>query len=178
MSTQLAIEMKPVTSSNIQGVGYDMEIKVLQIQFKTGGAYRYKDVPLDTFDALLHADSVGKYYFARVQKHYECEKVEPVATKYDKECVYDEEIAPLMKQIIDICKREQLPFVSQFYLKQEREEADCENEALYCTSVIVPAKNEMYEEHHEHLKYVAGAMKYGKNGKPWTMAVAVTKTQE
>lgn len=94
--------------------------------------------------------------------------------KYDKEAVYDEQIAPLMKQIIDICKREKLYFVSQFYLKQEREDADCENEAMYCSTVIVPARTEIHEEHHEHLSYVASAMKYGKNGKPYVMAVTIS----
>lgn len=94
--------------------------------------------------------------------------------KYDKEAVYDEKIAPLMKQIIEICKSEQLPFVMQFYLKQERDDAEHENQAMYCTSVIIPARTEMHLEHHEHLSHVAEIMKYGKNGKPYVMAVTVT----
>jgi hypothetical protein len=92
---------------------------------------------------------------------------------YDKEAVYDEQIAPLMKQIIEICKKEKLYFVSQFYLKQEREDADCDNQAMYCSTVIIPARTDIHSEHHEHLSHVADAMKYGKEGKPWAMAVTV-----
>jgi hypothetical protein len=71
-----SINMQPVKSSNIKAIGYDEGSETLQIQFKNGRAYKYKDVPAIIFEALQHADSVGKYYFARVQKCYECEKVE------------------------------------------------------------------------------------------------------
>lgn len=94
---------------------------------------------------------------------------------YDKESVYDEQIAPLMKQIIEICKKEELYFVSQFYLKQEREDAEHENQAMYCTTAIIPARTAIHEEHHEHLSYVASAMKYGKAGKPWVMSAMITR---
>ena len=98
---------------------------------------------------------------------------EPI--KYEKEAIYDEQIAPLMKQIIEICKREELWFVSQFYLKQEREDAEVENQAMYCTTTIIPARTKMHEEHHEHLTYVANAMKYGPSGKPWVMSAMITR---
>lgn len=94
---------------------------------------------------------------------------------YDKESVYDEKIAPLMKQIISICKEEELPMVAQFYLKQQHPDADEENGAMYCTTTIIPSRDKIYEEHHEHLSYVAEAMKYGKQGKPWIMAATITR---
>jgi hypothetical protein len=84
-----SINMQPVKSSNIKAIGYDEESKTLQIQFKNGRAYQYKDVPLDTFEAFQHADSVGKYYFARIQKNYECEKIE---VKLEESEVQDEKI--------------------------------------------------------------------------------------
>jgi hypothetical protein len=87
--------------------------------------------------------------------------------KYDKEHVYDEEISPLMAQIIAICKREGLPFAAQFYLKEEREDT---GEPLYCTTVIRPGGD---SEGLEQISFVAEAMKYGKQGKPWVMAVTV-----
>jgi hypothetical protein len=95
--------------------------------------------------------------------------------QYDKEEIYDEKIAPLMKQIIDICKEEELPMVAQFYLKQQHPEADEENGAMYCTTTIIPAKDKIYEEHHKHLSYVAEAMRYGPGGKPWVMATTITR---
>nr|WP_026681352.1 hypothetical protein [Priestia megaterium] len=96
---------------------------------------------------------------------------------YDKEKVYDEEIAPLMKQIIEICKREELPMVAQYYLKKERDDQDeYLGEPMYCTTTIIPAKKDMDEEAHDWLKHVADSMKYGPNGKPWIMTATVTKS--
>jgi hypothetical protein len=92
---------------------------------------------------------------------------------YDKEKVYDDEIAPLMKQIIEICKREQLPMVMQFFLQEERKDAEYEGQPMYCTTNIIPAKKEMNEEAYEQLIYVAEAMKYGPNGKPFVMAATI-----
>jgi hypothetical protein len=90
---------------------------------------------------------------------------------YDKESIYDNEIAPLMKQIIAICKREQLPMVAQFYLKEERED---NGEPMHCSTVIIPAKSEMHDEAYDQLKCVSEAMKYGPNGKPFVMAATIT----
>jgi len=42
----------------------------------------------------------------------------------DKESVYDEEISPLVQQIIEICKRESIPFVMDFGLREGDEEME------------------------------------------------------
>ncbi len=56
-------------------------------------------------------------------------------TGYDKEQVYDEQISPLMKQIIAICKEHELTMISSFYLASEdmRDEGDvvCTTRLLY-----------------------------------------------
>lgn len=96
---------------------------------------------------------------------------------YDKEKVYDEEIAPLMKQIIKIRKREELPMVAQYYLKKEREDDDdYPGEPMYCTTTIIPAKNDMDEDAYDWLRHVANSMKYGPNGKPFVMATTIKKS--
>ena len=46
----------------------------------------------------------------------------------DKEAIYDDEISPLMQQIIEICKRENIPFLMEFGLR----EGETESEDLYC----------------------------------------------
>lgn len=84
---------------------------------------------------------------------------------YDKEEVYDNEIAPLMKQIVDICKREGMPMAATFYLQQEREDAEFENQAMWCTTIINNFDH-ILPEHKERLSYIAEAMRYGKAGKP------------
>jgi len=89
---------------------------------------------------------------------------------YDKESIYDEQISPLMTQIIEICKKEDIPMAFQFYLK----EADGENkEPLYCTTFLVPAKAEMNPDVYDHLKKVCEVMKHGPNGKPVVLAMTI-----
>ena len=50
----------------------------------------------------------------------------------DKRLVYDEEISPLVQQIIEICQRESIPFVMDFGLR----EGDRNTEAVYCMSAM------------------------------------------
>ncbi|GIN88664.1 hypothetical protein J6TS2_50500 [Heyndrickxia sporothermodurans] len=94
---------------------------------------------------------------------------------YDKEAVYDTQVAPLMAEIIKICKAEGIPFNAQFYLQQEREDAEFENQATYCSTVI-PCSEDMHKEHKEHMKFVAEAMRYGKAGKPFIMTATIRKS--
>jgi len=37
---------------------------------------------------------------------------------YDKEQIYDEKISPLMTQIIQICKENDIKMVADFYLRE------------------------------------------------------------
>lgn len=90
-------------------------------------------------------------------------------TKYDKEAVYDEQIAPLMAQIIAICKRDEIPVAAQFYLKEERED---DGRPMYCTTVIRPAGE---SEGLDQISFVHESMQYGRQGKPWVMAMIATK---
>lgn len=93
---------------------------------------------------------------------------------FDKEEIYDKEIAPLMAKIIEICKREGMPMATQFYLKQERDDAEYENQAMWCTSVLNNFEG-IHQEHKERLSFVAEAMKYGKNGRPFVMTATILK---
>ena len=51
--------------------------------------------------------------------------------QYDLEIVYDEQIAPLMAQIIEICEAHGLPMVATFAYKR-----DGDHEVDFCTSSI------------------------------------------
>ncbi len=55
-------EMIPVESSNLAAAGYDEEKEELYIEFKSGGLYKYSDVPYNVFKDLLDADSKGQYF--------------------------------------------------------------------------------------------------------------------
>lgn len=87
---------------------------------------------------------------------------------YDKEKIYDEEIAPLMKQILEICKKNGIQMAAQFYLQDA--EANPDGEPLYCTSFINNLKD-------EQINYVATeAMRYGRAGKPFVSAFTIMKS--
>lgn len=55
------MELQQVESSMIQAVGYDQELKMLEVVFNTGKTYHYFEVPQEVYDALLAADSKGSY---------------------------------------------------------------------------------------------------------------------
>lgn len=67
------VEMQCVRSSNIVAVGYDK--RKLYVEYKRG-TYVYKDVPKDKYDALLKAESKGKYLCANIKGSYDYERVE------------------------------------------------------------------------------------------------------
>lgn len=51
----------PVDSTAIASIGYDVELKILEIEFVSGAVYRYFDVPHATYAELLEAGSRGRY---------------------------------------------------------------------------------------------------------------------
>ena len=69
---------------------------------------------------------------------------------YDKEQIYDEKIAPLMKEVIKVCKEEGINVLAQFYLREETDE----EEDLHCTTYI-PGDKE-HESLNDALKIVRG----------------------
>ena len=50
---------------------------------------------------------------------------------FDKEDVYDHEIAPLMTQLIHICKKHEIPMLAQFQYADTEEEGPA-----YCTTAL------------------------------------------
>ena len=65
------IEMKPVTSSNVGGIGYDSENRLLKVAFKNKDSYTtylYEDVEPDTYNAIISEGSIGKQLSERIIK--------------------------------------------------------------------------------------------------------------
>jgi len=87
---------------------------------------------------------------------------------YDKESVYDDEIAPLVKQILQICKREEIPLVMDFYLKSSDMTPEGHDD-LQCISYIQPKGNTP-----EHFPDIVKRL-YNRGEAPWAMAVTVTR---
>lgn len=51
-----------VRSSLLARVAYESRRAILQVTFRNGAAYQYAGVPVETYQALLQADSKGAYF--------------------------------------------------------------------------------------------------------------------
>jgi hypothetical protein len=64
-----------VKSSKISSIGYDQEKHVLEIEFQTGSIYVYDNVPTDINEALMSAESHGKYYLKYIKDIFSSHKI-------------------------------------------------------------------------------------------------------
>ncbi len=69
------MQREPVSSSNIDSIGYDENSQTLEISFLSGGIYQYFDVPASVHEELMSADSKGKYFAANIKGPYRFSKV-------------------------------------------------------------------------------------------------------
>ena len=60
----------PVSSTDLQSVGYDPDSLTLEIEFKRGATYQYQGVPQAEFDALMNASLKGIYFHANIKSRY------------------------------------------------------------------------------------------------------------
>ena len=68
------MKLKPLESKMLIAAGYDQKSRTLQVVFKTGGTYRYKNVPSDKYTELISAESIGKYMHEHIIGHYDYER--------------------------------------------------------------------------------------------------------
>ena len=62
---------RPVDSSLIRSVGYDLASSVLEIEFaEHGRIYHYFDVPLSIYSELMAAESKGSYFNDHIKDLY------------------------------------------------------------------------------------------------------------
>ena len=66
---------KPVSSSNLEDVGYDSATQTLEVGFMNGRIYQYFDVPEDVRDGLMNAGSPGGYLSREVKGKYRYARV-------------------------------------------------------------------------------------------------------
>ena len=70
------MDFTPVKSQMILGVRYNKQTYELDIVFRTGDKYRYKNVPKFVFDGLMNAESHGQYMHKRILGRYEYERLD------------------------------------------------------------------------------------------------------
>ena len=71
----VTLRLNPVESEMLELVGYDEELRVMEVVFNTGEKYRYKEVPASEYEGLISADSIGQYMQKNIIGHYEYERI-------------------------------------------------------------------------------------------------------
>ncbi len=69
------MQRTPVSSSNLRSVGYDPASQTLEIEFQNGRIYQYFNVPQSVYDALMAAESHGRYFLAHIRGVYPYRRV-------------------------------------------------------------------------------------------------------
>ncbi|WP_027339962.1 KTSC domain-containing protein [Halonatronum saccharophilum] len=69
------MDRTPVSSSNLDSVGYDPATETLEIAFHSGGVYQYSGVPQSEFNGLMSAGSHGRYFHHHIRGSYPYFKV-------------------------------------------------------------------------------------------------------
>lgn len=60
----------------VKSIGYDKQSKVLEIEFRSGGVYRYFGVKPEDVAAMTDSKSLGKFIASNVKGKYESRKIE------------------------------------------------------------------------------------------------------
>ena len=66
------MQRQPVESTSIYSAGYDPATSTLEVEFRNHRIYRYIGVPPEVYEALLTAESVGRYFAYNIRNDYEC----------------------------------------------------------------------------------------------------------
>jgi KTSC domain len=67
---------RPVESSLIRSIGYDLPSSVLEVEFAEGGRlYEYYDVPLSVYSRLMAAESIGAYFNEHIRDMYAYQEI-------------------------------------------------------------------------------------------------------
>lgn len=69
-------EMTPVSSSNIDSIGYDDQNQEVYVRFLNGSLYVYKGVPAHEYQNLMEASSHGSYLNRNFKNVHPYERIE------------------------------------------------------------------------------------------------------
>lgn len=69
------IDLIRIDSSNIYAIGYDAAERILEIQFRSGGVYRYYDVPQAVHREFMSSISKGRYFYNAIKGAFRYRKV-------------------------------------------------------------------------------------------------------
>ena len=72
-----------VSSRAIAKIGYDEHAQILEIEFRTGRVYCYRDVPAGVYQFFRRSTSKGSYFNRMIDGHYPHEDITPAAAPID-----------------------------------------------------------------------------------------------
>ena len=75
MNTGRALVEVQVESSSLRAIGYVSQTQHLHIIFRNGRGYRYFGVPNQIYQALVGAESKGRYFNAAIKPAFACERL-------------------------------------------------------------------------------------------------------
>ena len=64
-----------VESRTVASASYDDPSSTMELEFVEGRVYRYFVVPRSVFDALLTADSIGRFFHEHIRDVYPFERI-------------------------------------------------------------------------------------------------------
>lgn len=64
-----------VRSSELKSIGYSPKERILEVEFNSGGVYQYDFVPFEIHNALMSAQSHGKYFNGHIKGKYHSRKI-------------------------------------------------------------------------------------------------------
>ena len=112
------MDRTPVTSSNLASIGYDPRVQILQVEFNNGRVYNYFRVPPEKFDAIMAADSCGKYLNTEIKPNHAVEEIDQNsaihALSHQQQLDADGVQVGVSRQALDEVGRE-LHFLRYFY---------------------------------------------------------------
>ena len=68
------MKFEPAKSTMLLGVRYDEALFELEVIFRTGEKYRYKNVPQFVFEGLMNAESQGQYMRKYILDRFDFER--------------------------------------------------------------------------------------------------------
>lgn len=69
------MERIPVSSSNINSIGYDKQSSTLEVEFSSSEIYQYFDVPEHLYSNLMNAPSKGQFLNDFIKYSYRYQKI-------------------------------------------------------------------------------------------------------
>lgn len=77
------MQRKILDSTAVVSAGYDAEARELELEFRGGRVYRYRDVPRDVYEFLLRTPEKGRYVNRIIAERFSYAEVPPERREQD-----------------------------------------------------------------------------------------------